>query len=94
MEIVVCLIVIVALSPIYSYRMERLEWNNGICAKTGQPWQKTEADKTGAVCYKSGTETLWVDWDFSPKWYRSPVSFLLSQINAAFDRAVLARQTT
>lgn len=42
---------------------EKREWNNGICAASGKPWQHFDCDSQGGRGYKDGCGNwLWVSY--------------------------------
>lgn len=43
-------------------RLERREWNNGICKQTGQPWRYFDTDSQGGRGYNSGQYYIWISW--------------------------------
>jgi hypothetical protein len=46
----------------FGYRREKAEWNGGVCAETGLPWEQFDTDSQGGRGYKSGKYYLWVSY--------------------------------
>lgn len=38
------------------------QWNGGICAEYGEPWQHFDTDSQGGRGYKCRDRTIWVSW--------------------------------
>ena len=49
---------------IWARNTEKREWNNGICAASGKPWQHFDCDSQGGRGYKDGCgNRLWVSYN-------------------------------
>ena len=59
--VVVFLVVFIG-GAIWAYRREKREWNNGICADNGLPWERFDTDSQGGRGYKAGEFTIWVSY--------------------------------
>lgn len=62
MYYIAIILIIYLLIPLWGLISERKVWNNGICAKTGKPWEYFDTDAYGTRGYKSGTYTCWITW--------------------------------
>lgn len=49
------------MSYLYYRRVEKREWNNGICAISGKPWRLCDFDSQGGRFYSDEDgNTLWI----------------------------------
>ena len=71
MEFALILLVILVIAAIVSgfvqIRNEKKQWNDGVCKKTGNPWEFFDMDSQGHSGYKSyytGSKEYEVFWSF------------------------------
>ncbi len=46
----------------WAYRAEKQAWNNGICAKYGEPWVHFDTDSQGGRGYNCRDQYIWISW--------------------------------
>ncbi len=47
---------------IWAITSESRAWNNGLCAKYGEPWVHFDTDSQGGRGYKCRDATIWISW--------------------------------
>ena len=52
--VAIFLFVILIISSIFAWRLEKTVWNKGICKDTGKPWKLFTVDNKGCRLYKDG----------------------------------------
>lgn len=59
--VLVCFFII----QIWEYEIEKKDWNNGVCAKSGSPWIFVKAFPCGTRLYKDGYDDyIWNTFNF------------------------------
>lgn len=53
-------LVIAAIGKWRQRRVEKFEWNNGICARSGRPWRPFDADSHGGRSYTDGASYCFI----------------------------------
>ena len=62
--IIGCFILLV---PVVIFTREKKLWNNGVCEKTGEPWELVDIDDFGSRSYKSKEHQIWISYTFIDK---------------------------
>ncbi len=55
------MVIILAFGLVAS-RLERNEWNGGVCKKNGLPWVYFDTDSQGGRGYQAGDQVTWQSW--------------------------------
>lgn len=56
-------LILLFLSLLYfSFRLEKKQWNNGICKANGARWHWFAVDSSGARGYMALGKTCWISW--------------------------------
>ena len=63
MIIGIVILALMTIGGIYQRRNEKREWNGGICAISGKPWEKFDHDSQGGRGYKDNQGNyVWVSY--------------------------------
>ncbi len=55
-------IALLAAGIIWAITSEARAWNNGFCAKYGEPWKLFDTDSQGGRGYKCRDVYIWISW--------------------------------
>ncbi|HND70157.1 MAG TPA: hypothetical protein PL112_25330 [Candidatus Obscuribacter sp.] len=59
--LVIAILLLVS-GAVFARNAEKKVWNNGICAKYGEPWVHFDNDSQGGRGYKCRDETCWISY--------------------------------
>ena len=60
--IITLVVALIVSGMIWAIRSEKRDWNNGICAKYGEPWVHFDNDSQGGRGYKCRDQYIWISW--------------------------------
>lgn len=78
------LLLVIAIGALTVRRLEKKEWNNGICAKSNRPWISTDMASDGSRYYTDGVgNSCWISYNVDKKAHEQPY---LGQLRNPYQR--------
>lgn len=58
----IVILAVMTIGAIWQRRLEKLNWNGGICATSGKPWKLFDHDSWGGRGYTDGVNYCWISY--------------------------------